>query len=235
MASMACTDLHCRVHTSKPCAKALSNRLPGFPVQLRRAKGCCAPAARWNASSRTWRFHATSAVVGASAIRSSASAANSAGCARARSARSANMGGRDAADPSGATAAAKQANARKRSQPIGAELRLQGHGFRVPHANALLEVADVREQRRTRRTEAEHGIFHHRLAAAHGGDEVAMVIEVIAVTMRWLELILLHRPHAIGIGRPRRILRVIFLQKRFLQRFGESLDSVAGLGFARRL
>src|ERR1039458_3103963 len=84
-------------------------------------------------------------------------------------------------------------------------LRFQGHGFRIPHANALLEVADVRKQRGTRRTESEHGIFHHRRAAAHGGDEVAMVIQVIAVATRWLELILLHRPHAIGIGRPRRI------------------------------
>ena len=68
-----------------------------------------------------------------------------------------------------------------------AGLRFEGHGLRIPVADALLEVADIREQRRTGSTKSEDRIFHNRLAAAHCGNEVAVVIQVVAVAQRLLE------------------------------------------------
>src|ERR1700690_3812344 len=97
-----------------------------------------------------------------------------------------------------------------------AGLRVQGHRFRIPVADALLKVAEIREQRRTRGAQSEYGIFDYLLAAAHRRDEVSMVIQMVAVVWGRQGLFLLLRAHAVGVGTLRRILLVVVRQKLFL-------------------
>src|SRR5580693_3835181 len=127
--------------------------LAGDPVQLRRAKGSCAPDARWKASSSTSRFQATSVKAGTPMIRSSASAANSGGRARARSTKPARTGGCVAAKPWDVALEPRTTKIRERRQRI--RLGFQRHGLRIPGADALFEVADVGKQGRTRGAESE--------------------------------------------------------------------------------
>ena len=67
---------------------------------------------------------------------------------------------------------------------------LGGHGGGVPITDALLEVAYVGQQCWAGGAESESGIFHYRLAAAHGREEVAMMISVVAVSLRQMIAIL---------------------------------------------
>src|SRR5450755_2739006 len=109
------------------------------------------------------------------------------------------------------------------------------HRFRVPGTNTLLEVTDIREQSRTGGAETESSIFDHRLAAANGGEKIAMVIAMIAVILGRQVTIFHLRPDGVGGGGSHRIVFAIFLQEFFLRGFRESFDGVAGLRFTRRL
>src|SRR5262249_41046063 len=119
------------------------------------------------------------------------------------------------------------------SRPEGflpASIRLAHlHRFRIPLTNPLLEIAHVREQRRTRRPESEGGILDDRLARAGGAQECPMVFEprILAGRIPFIGL----RTERIGIRRARRVLLAVLPEKLVRSRFGERVGRVAGFAF----
>src|SRR5581483_905715 len=125
----------------------------------------------------------------------------------------------------------KAPNARAARPPCS---RLAGrHLFRIPAAYALLEVTGVRKQCWCGRAETEHGIFDNRFTSTHSGDEVAVVIQVVAITSRRKVFFGSIRSDRISHRRNRRVLLAIAAQKFFLNLFRESADLVARLLLAR--
>src|ERR1035437_8137695 len=111
-------------------------------------------------------------------------------------------------------------------------LPLQLHRLGVPQADFLVEIADVGQQRRTGGAESEYRVFHHRLAAAHRGDEVAVMVERPSVALRGHELFLGRHLAGIDLG-PRRVLLPVLLEELLLLGFREGVDGMAGFQFAR--
>ena len=85
----------------------------------------------------------------------------------------------------------RDAQGRRQARPAGAdEDRLRRSGdrhlerLRVPADRPGLLVAQVAQQRRGRRAQAEERVLDHRLAAAHRGEEVPEVVEAVVVAVR---------------------------------------------------
>src|ERR1039457_5268465 len=109
------------------------------------------------------------------------------------------------------------------AEGIASSLGLHRHGRRIPFADALFEIADVRKQRGAGGAEAEHSIFNHRLARADGFEEVAMVVAVIAVAGRRQILLFADGTDRVGRGTRRlRIFFVVLLQEGLLHGLRES-------------
>src|SRR5262245_46833266 len=62
-----------------------------------------------------------------------------------------------------------------------------------------------------------------------------MVLAMIAVALRRLLAIRDLGTNRVGVGGAARVVFVVFLEELLLNRFGESVDGVTGLGLARRL
>src|SRR6266550_8097275 len=75
-----------------------------------------------------------------------------------------------------------------RVNPVGVvtviKLTLDLHVFRIPFIGTSIEVAQVCEQGRARRTEAEHSILNHRFACTHSVKEVCQMVHLIAIRLR---------------------------------------------------
>jgi hypothetical protein len=114
----------------------------------------------------------------------------------------------------------------------GPRLCANRHRARIPVAHPLLEVAGIGQQCRAGRTEAEHGIFHRPLTAAHRLIENAVVL-LVGVISRWGR-----EPRRFdfrGGLAPRRILLPILAQKLLLDGLRESVDAVPWLALRWRL
>ena len=102
------------------------------------------------------------------------------------------------------------------------------HGFGVPADDALLRVAEIREDGGAGRSEAERRILHDGLAGANGFCEVAMMLDVDVVALRGFVFVRAFGFDGAGTSGLDRVLREIVLFELLLYVFGECVNGVAG-------
>src|SRR5206468_12577401 len=92
-----------------------------------------------------------------------------------------------------------------------------------PVIRPVVEVAPIRQQSRTGRSEAKDGVLDDRLPRAHAFKETRKVIHRVAVAgRRRVGVLIRTRDLLFVLG----ILRAVLLQERFLSRLRESVDRV---------
>lgn len=119
---------------------------------------------------------------------------------------------------------------RRRGAERGSACR---HRFRIPCTDPSFECAGIREERRPGGAESEYAIFEEGLAAAYGGKEVPVMLEVSCVGRVVCRFA--GPAQVVGIRGNNRIFFAVLLEKLLAHGLGERVDSEPRLLFARHL